>query len=87
MPVAGPLRVSGEWPCRIAIPKTGGVIVVRDVKTLKRPYTAPSFHVTDINAVKAKLEAELTSTDQHAQQMLAIAKQLQEKKSARSKVT
>jgi len=39
--------------------------------------------VTDINAVKAKLEAELTSTDQHARQMLAaIAKQLQEKKSA-----
>jgi hypothetical protein len=36
--------------------------------------------VTDINAVKAKLEAELTSKDQHARQMLAaIAKQLQEK--------
>jgi hypothetical protein len=65
---------------RIAIPKTGGLIVVRDVKTFKRPYTAPSFHVTDSNAVKAKLEAELTSKDQHARQMLAaIAKQLQER--------
>jgi hypothetical protein len=73
---------------RIAIPKTGGLIVVREVKTFKRPYTAPSFHVTDSNAVKAKLEAEPTSKDQHARQMLAaIAKQLQEKKSANSKVT
>ena len=57
--------------------------MVCGVKTLKKPYSAPSFRVTDINTVKAKLEAELTSKDQHARQMLAmIAKQLQKKKSA-----
>ncbi len=57
--------------------------MVRGVKTLKKPYSAPSFRVTDINTVKAKLEAELTSKDQHARQMLAmIAKELQKKKSA-----
>jgi len=60
--------------------RQGGVIVVRDVKNLKRPYTAPSFRVTDINAVKAKLEAEPTSKNQDVRQMLAaIAKQLEEK--------
>jgi hypothetical protein len=60
----------------------GGAIVVRDVKGPKKPYSAPSFDVIDINAAKEQLEAKTTPEDVSAQQMLSlIDKQLEEKKS------
>jgi hypothetical protein len=65
--------------------KVGGAIVVRDVKTPKKPYKAPSFEVLDINAAKAQLDAEITSKDdEDGRQMLSLIKrQLEEKKSTR----
>jgi hypothetical protein len=57
-------------------------MVVRDVKGPKKPYSAPSFDVIDINAAKEQLEAKTTPEDVSSQQMLSlIDKQLEEKKS------
>jgi hypothetical protein len=57
--------------------------VVREVKTQKKRYNAPSFEVLDINAAKAQLDAKATSKDEDARQMLSAIEKL-EKKSASS---
>ena len=46
--------------------------MVRDVKTPKRPYRAPSFEVLDVKAVKEQLDAETKSTCEDARRMLAV---------------
>jgi hypothetical protein len=56
----------------ITRPKVGGAIVVRDVKSLKQPYNAPSFAVIDINAAKTELETNAMPENVNVRRMLAL---------------
>jgi hypothetical protein len=56
----------------ITRPKVGGAIVVRDVKSLKQPYNAPSFEVIGINAAKTELETNAMPENVHARRMLTL---------------
>jgi hypothetical protein len=52
--------------------------VTGDLKTLKKPYEAPSFEVLDVMVAKATLDAKTTSMDVNARKMLAaIEKRLE----------
>jgi hypothetical protein len=60
-----------DWSTPHYETKVGGAILVRDVKSQKKPYYAPSFEVMEIKTAKTKLEAEVTSTGE-ARQMLSL---------------
>ena len=49
-----------DWSTPHYETKVGGAILVRDVKSPKKPYYAPSFEVIEIKTAKTKLEAEVT---------------------------
>ena len=46
--------------------------MVRDVKSLKKPYNAPSFEVIGINAAKTELETNAMPENVNARRMLAL---------------
>ena len=67
--------------------------MVRDVKSLKQPYNAPSFEVIGINAAKTELETNAMPENVNVRRMLALIdkrikdkwiehKRIEEKKSA-----
>ena len=64
--------------------QVGGEIVVREVKTQKKRYKAPSFEVLDINRAKAQLDEKAISEDENAQQMRSVIEKQLEKKSGSS---
>lgn len=71
-----------DWSTPHYKTKVGGAILVRDVKSPRKPYHAPSFEVIEIKTAKTKLEAEVTSTGEARQMLSLIDKQLEDKTSA-----
>jgi hypothetical protein len=61
--------------------RAGGVIVVRDPNTVKKPYIAPSFQVVNAAAARKQLEENGATEDEDSQKMLSVLTQnLKQKK-------
>jgi len=58
------------------------VFVVRDPKSLKKPYVAPSFQAHGATAAKAALEAGGASQDPEVEKMLVLINQRLDEKTS-----